>query len=98
MQALLAGLGHSLGKEKMSRCAKRAKGEMGRVRGERSACTESPPPTSIYTYLSKWDQDITLMSHCKSKDQNKNKCGATFFLSNAFTATSLGKDYWQGIC
>ena len=56
-----------------------------------------PPLTSIYTYLSKWDQDITLMSHCKSKDQNKNKCGATFFFSNAFTATSLGKDYWQVI-
>ena len=52
---------------------------MGRVRGERSACTESPPPTSIYTHLLKWDQNITLMSHCKSKDQNKNKCGATFF-------------------
>ena len=48
VQALLAGLG----KEKMSRCAKRVEGEMGRVRGQRRACTERPP-TSIYTHLSK---------------------------------------------
>ena len=48
VQALLAGLEHSLGKEKMSRCAKRAEGEMGRVRGKRSACTESPPPWPVF--------------------------------------------------
>ena len=64
MQALLADLGHSLGKEKMGRCAKRAEGEMGRVRGERSACTESPPPDQ-YLYPpvkmgSKYHVNVTL--------------------------------------
>ena len=34
MQALLAGLGYNLGKEKTSRCAKRAEGGTGRVEGK----------------------------------------------------------------
>ena len=33
MQALLAGLGYGLGKEKMSRCAKRAEGGIRKVGG-----------------------------------------------------------------
>ena len=41
VQALLAGLGYTLGKEKMSRCEKRAEGGTGRL-GEEI----SPPPTS----------------------------------------------------